>query len=168
MTRCNLFDISISLGTSIGGPIKYGDKIQLINQYGTKSYLDTCDHSSCSGKYAIETDKKASCDSLWGIRSANEPNVGGPIKYGDKIQLMVKCGTKSYLDTCGGSNGNYGVQTSTSPHRDGESGTWVIKAVGDILGMDFLIDGQISLFCPDQHEGELLTLIMLHRLTQSL
>ena len=90
--------------------------------------------STCSGKYAIETDKKASCDSLWGIRSANEPNVGGPIKYGDKIQLMVKCGSKSYLDTCGGSNGNYGVQTSTSPNRDGESGTWVIKAERDILG----------------------------------
>jgi hypothetical protein len=34
--------------------------------------------------------------------------------------------------------------------------------------MDFLIDGQISSFCPDQHEGELLTLIMLHKLTQSL
>ena len=28
------------------------------------------------------------------------------------------------------------------------------------LGMDFLIDGQISSYCPNQHEGELLTLIM--------
>ena len=93
--------------------------------------------STCSGKYAIETDKKASCDSLWGIRSANEPNVGGPIKYGDKIQLMVKCGSKSYLDTSGGSNGNYGVQTSTSPNRDSGSGTWVIKAEKDILGKTF-------------------------------
>ena len=36
------------------------------------------------------------------------------------------------------------------------------------LDMDFLKDGQISSFCPDQHEGELLTLIMLHKLTQSL
>ena len=34
--------------------------------------------------------------------------------------------------------------------------------------MDFLIHGQISSFCPDQHGGKLLTLIMLHKLTQSL
>ena len=36
------------------------------------------------------------------------------------------------------------------------------------LAMDFLIDGQISSFYPDQPEGKLLTLIMLHKLTQSL
>ena len=36
------------------------------------------------------------------------------------------------------------------------------------LAMDFLIDGQISSFCPDQHEGKLLTIIMLDKLTQSL
>jgi hypothetical protein len=33
------------------------------------------------------------------------------------------------------------------------------------LDMDFLIDGQISSFCPDQLEAMLLTLIMLHKLT---
>jgi hypothetical protein len=36
------------------------------------------------------------------------------------------------------------------------------------LVMDFLIDGQISSFCPDHTEAMLLTLIMLHKLTQSL
>ena len=36
------------------------------------------------------------------------------------------------------------------------------------LGMDFLIDGQISSFCPGQHEAALLTLIISHKLTQSL
>jgi len=36
------------------------------------------------------------------------------------------------------------------------------------LDIDFLIDGQISSFCPDQPGGWLLTLIMLHKLTQSL
>ena len=36
------------------------------------------------------------------------------------------------------------------------------------LFMDFLIDEQISSFCPGQHGGKLLTLIMLHKLTQSL
>ena len=36
------------------------------------------------------------------------------------------------------------------------------------LVMDFLIDGQISSFCPDQLEVMFLTLIMLHKLTQSL
>ena len=34
--------------------------------------------------------------------------------------------------------------------------------------IDFLVDGQISSFCPNQHEAKLLTLIMLHKLTQSL
>jgi hypothetical protein len=33
--------------------------------------------------------------------------------------------------------------------------------------MDFLIDGQISSFCPDQLEAMFLTLIMLHKLAQS-
>ena len=36
------------------------------------------------------------------------------------------------------------------------------------LGMDFLIDGQISSFCPGHHGGKLLTLTMLHKITQSL
>ena len=36
------------------------------------------------------------------------------------------------------------------------------------LVMEFLIDGQISSFCPDQPEGQLLNLILLHKLTQSL
>ena len=34
--------------------------------------------------------------------------------------------------------------------------------------MDFLIDGQISSFCPGHHGGWLLTLIMQRKLTQSL
>ena len=34
--------------------------------------------------------------------------------------------------------------------------------------MDFLIDGKISSFFPDQHGGKLLTLIILYKLTQSL
>ena len=42
------------------------------------------------------------------------------------------------------------------------------EAACPALYMDFLIDGQISSFCPDQHEGKILTLIMLHKLTQSL
>ena len=99
-------------------PINRFGKIYLINQYGTKSYLARNGHSTCSGKFAIETNQKASVDSRWEIRSANEPNVGGPIKYEDKIQLINIYGTKSYLDTCGGSKGNYGLQTSTSPNRD--------------------------------------------------
>ena len=36
------------------------------------------------------------------------------------------------------------------------------------LPMDFLIDGQISSFCPDQHGSKPLTLIILHKLTQFL
>ena len=111
-------------------PINRFGKIYLINQYKTQSYLARSGDSTCSGKDAIETNKKASGDSLWWIRSANEPNVGGPIKYGDKIQL-ISYKYESYLDTCGGSKGNYGLQTSTSPNRDSGSGTWEIKSVGD-------------------------------------
>ena len=33
--------------------------------------------------------------------------------------------------------------------------------------MDFLIDGQVSSFCPNHTEAMLLTLIMQHKLTQS-
>ena len=36
------------------------------------------------------------------------------------------------------------------------------------LPMDFLIDEQISSICPGHHGGKLLTLIMLHKITQSL
>ena len=39
---------------------------------------------------------------------------------------------------------------------------------GVSLHMDFLIDGQISSFCPGHHGGWLLTLIMQRKLTQSL
>ena len=34
--------------------------------------------------------------------------------------------------------------------------------------MDFLVDGQVSTFCPDQHVAMVLTLIASHKLTQSL
>ena len=47
---------------------------------------------------------------------------------------------------------------------------WTIPNVVVVVGlfMDFLIDGQISSFCTGHHGGWLLTLIMLHKLTQSL
>ena len=35
------------------------------------------------------------------------------------------------------------------------------------LGMDFLIYGQRSSFCPNQHRGKLLTIVMLHKVPQS-
>ena len=123
-------------------PINRFGKIHLINQYGTKSldkiYLDSFGGSDCNGQYGIQTSTSSHRDAgsgTWEIRSASESNIGGPIKYGDKIQLINQHGKKnSYLDTCGGSNGNYGLQTSTSPNRDSGSGTWEIKSVGDIMG----------------------------------
>ena len=54
------------------------------------------------------------------------------IKNGDKIHLINQYKKKSYLDTCGNSNGKYGVQTSTSPNRDTGSGTWEIVLEGCI------------------------------------
>ena len=46
--------------------------------------------------------------------------------------------------------------------------TELLRKVCMKLAIGFLIDGQISSYCPDQHGSELLTLIMLHKLTQSL
>ena len=112
-------------------PINRFGKIHLINQYGTKSYLDSFGGSDCNGQYGIQTSTNSNRDTgsgTWEIRSASEPNIGGSIKYGDKIQLINQYGRKSYLDTCGGSIGNYGLQTSLSPNRDRGSGTWEIKS----------------------------------------
>ena len=113
-------------------PINRFGKIHLINQYKKKLYLDSYDWSDCNGgQYGIQTSKSSNRDTgsgTWEIRSASEPNIGGSIKYGDKILLRNQYGTKSYLDTCGGSRGNYRLQTSKSPNRDSGSGTWQIKS----------------------------------------
>ena len=56
-------------------------------------------------------------------------------------------------------------------HEVGEDLMFIVLAcdgIWDVLGMDFLIDGQISSFCLRQHEAALLTLIISHKLTQSL
>ena len=112
-------------------PINRFGKIHLINQYKKKIYLDSFGASDCNGQYGIQTSTNSNRDTgsgTWEIRSASEPNIGGSIKYGDKILLRNQYGTKSYLDTCGGSKGNYGLQTSKSPNRDSGSGTWEIKS----------------------------------------
>ena len=61
-----------------------------------------------------------------------ETSIGGLIKNGDKIHLINQYETKSYLDTNGGYNGKYRVQTSTSPNRHSGSGTWEIVMEGCI------------------------------------
>ena len=61
MNRNNLYIISISLGTSIGGSIKNGDKIHLINQFERKSYLDT--YVGSKGKYELQTSTSPNRDS---------------------------------------------------------------------------------------------------------
>ena len=112
-------------------PINRFGKIHLINQYKKKLYLDSSGGSDCNGQYGIQTSTNSNRDTgsgTWEIRSASEPNIGGSIKYGDKILLRNQYGTKSYLDTCGGSKGNYRLQTSISPNRDSGSGTWEIKS----------------------------------------
>ena len=106
-------------------------KIHLINQYGKKSYLDSLGGSDCNGQYGIQTSTKSNRDTgsgTWEIRAAFPSNIGGSVKYGDKIQLINQYGRKSYLDTCGGYDGNYGLQTSLSPNRQSGSGTWEIKS----------------------------------------
>ena len=65
-------------------PIKRFAKIHLINQYETKSYLDTCGDSTCNGLYAVHTSRsvnRAPGSGTWEIRSANESNIGGSIRY---------------------------------------------------------------------------------------
>ena len=121
-----------------GGPIRYGDKIHLINQYGTKSYLDTCVDETiegCKGKYSLQTSLSPDRDSgsgTWEISS--EKCIGGPVRNGDKIHLINQYKKKSYLDTCSeysleGCNGTYHLQTSKNPHRDTGSGTWEIEII---------------------------------------
>ena len=61
MTRNNLYIISTSLGTRIGGFVKNGDKIHLLNQFGTKSYLDT--YVGLTGKYELQTSTSPNRDS---------------------------------------------------------------------------------------------------------
>ena len=48
--------------------------------------------------------------------------------YGDMIKLINQYNARNgYLDTCGHSErGDYGVETSPKPDRDGGSGTWQI------------------------------------------
>ena len=72
----------------------------------------------------------------------------------EKGPLPVKYGNPHFLEIAQGNN-------SSSMWSNA---SFVLVA----LCMDFLIDGQISSFCPDQHEGGILTLITLHKLTQSL
>ena len=55
-----------------------------------------------------------------------EWKTGGSIKSGDKIHLRNRYGEMSFLDTYGGFNGEYGLQTSPNPDRDSGSGTWKI------------------------------------------
>ena len=110
-------------------------KIHLINQYGTKSYLDSLGGSDCNGQYGIQTSTKSNRDTgsgTWEIRAAFPSNIGGSVKYGDKIQLINQYGTKSYLDTCGSTfcSGKYALQTSTSHNRKSGSGTWEIVLEG--------------------------------------
>ena len=61
MARNNLYIISISLGTRIGGFVQNGDKIHLINQFQTKSYLDT--YVGFKGKYEVQTSTSPNRDS---------------------------------------------------------------------------------------------------------
>ena len=113
-------------------PINRFGKIHLINQYKKKLYLDSSGGSDCNGQYGIQTSTNSNRDTgsgTWEIRHLlSKPNIGGSIKYGDKIQLINQYGRKSYLDTCGGYDGNYGLQTSLSPNRKSGSGTWEIKS----------------------------------------
>ena len=76
---------------NLGGSIRYGDQIQLINQYGTKSYLDTCGGSDCNGKYSVQTSTSPNRDrgsGTWEIKSATGTKWGGLVKNGDKIHLI--------------------------------------------------------------------------------
>ena len=122
-----------------GGPIRYGDKIHLINQYGTKSYLDTCvgieTIEGCKGKYGLQTTLSPDRDSgsgTWEISS--EKCFGGPVRNGDKILLINQYKKKSYLDTCSkysleGCNGTFNVQTSKIPNRGDGTSTWEIEII---------------------------------------
>jgi len=142
-----------------GGPIRYGDKIHLLNQFGRKSYLDTCVNigtiENCKGKYGVQTTLSPDRDSgsgTWEISS--EKCIGGPVRNGDKILLINQYKKKSYLDQCSkytlkGCNGTYHVETSKIPNRDEGTSTWEIEIIfqgnEDFARFDKDADGLISL-----------------------
>ena len=59
-------------------PINRFSKIHLINQYGTKQYLDSYGGSDCNGgQYGVKTSSKSNRDTgsgTWEIRLASESN----------------------------------------------------------------------------------------------
>jgi len=117
--------------TNGSGPVMYGDKIKLINQYNpAKGYLDTFGIVNDDTGYGVVTSSNPNRDGgsgTWEIVRNDLTNGSGPVMYGDKIKLINQYNpAKGYLDTFGIVNDDtgYGVVTSSNPNRDGGSGTW--------------------------------------------
>eukprot|EP00964_Phaeocystis_antarctica_P111109 scaffold75402_cov68-Phaeocystis_antarctica.AAC.5 len=139
-----------ALKYSVAEKLNYGDKIKLVNQFDpAKGYLDTYgDNGNIPSPpapkpktpargvgFGVQTTSNPNRDSgldsssTWEIVRDDADNPGsGLVNYGDKIKLVNQFGAKGYLDTYGdnGTNTGFGVQTTSSPNRDGASGTWQI------------------------------------------
>ena len=117
--------------SSDSGPVNYGDKIKLVNQYNPeKGYLDSCGHNSTNTGYGVLTSSnpnRGPGTGTWQIVRDDLSSGSGPVNDGDKIKLVNQYNPeKGYLDSCGhnSTNTGYGVQTSSNPNRGPGTGTW--------------------------------------------
>jgi len=111
-------------------PVQHGDVVHLKNLYGSGSYLDTCDHSSCTDKYYVSTHTSRDRSNGTGKWTVERVKGNGYVQLGDMVYLKNHYGGGSYLDTCGhttcGAGTKYSVSTSSKKNRDSGSGTWQI------------------------------------------
>jgi len=112
--------------------IKYGDKIHILNGYNVweGGYLDTNGHSTDGDTYNVSTNESATRDaSLTGtwVLVCDSKHVGAEVISGDVIHVKNLYAAGTYLDSINHfptKPGKYKVETATTSHRDGGSGTW--------------------------------------------
>ncbi len=151
-------------GTRAVGDLKIGSIIQLQNQYGAGSYLDTYGYGTAPGsKYAVSTTddpgRIAIGTSRWQVVSATGRPPGSDVLSGDSIYLVNQYAgdgaSGGYLDVNGFSNvptAWYSVSTTATKNRDGDSGKWRITAA-DSSPQDGLIRNGNTVHLQSEYGG---------------
>jgi len=118
------------------GKVKVGDEFHLKNMYSAGTYLDTCNHASCTTgtMYRVSTNDNKNRDGhktgMWQIEMFSGRE--GYVHYGEELHLKNMYGAGSYLDTCNHAatcaGTRYQVSTNTNKNRgDHKTGTWVLE-----------------------------------------
>jgi hypothetical protein len=122
-------------GAGAGTPIGLYEPIRLKNQFGDKTYLDTCGGATCSPGGALNVVTNADAEREPGGTSSQwafEPVDF--VTYGQTYNIKNLYGAGTYLDTCGPSTGTtctgwYDVVTNRNPDRVGQgTGDWVFES----------------------------------------